>query len=75
MEEGIAKCSTTPLVWVRRPNKKQKDEKKKAESEIKNLTQKSALKKEEMDQLRQSIANELSDQIAWDVEERLRLEF
>jgi len=28
-----------------------------------------------MNQLRQSIANELSDQIAWDVEERLRLEF
>ena len=75
MEETIAKCSTTPLVWVRRPNKKQKEEKKKADVEIKNLTQKSGLTKEEMNQLRQSIANEIGDRIAWDVEERLRTEF
>ena len=74
MEEAIAKTATTPLVWVRRP-KVQKAEQKKQAEEIKNLSEKSALSQEEMDKLRQSIALEIGDQIALDVEQRLRIEF
>ena len=74
MEEAIAKTATTPLVWVRRP-KIQKAEQKKQAEEIKNLSEKSALSQEEMDKLRQSIALEIGDQIALDVEQRLRIEF
>lgn len=67
MEEAIEKSAKTPLIWVRRPKLKNAEQKKQTQ-EIKNLTEKSGLSEDEIEKLRLTIALEIGDQIALDVE-------